>query len=92
MSFNISEPFNVNTAELVGYYSTMAYHSLGIVVSEISNLLLFLLSKDYPARRQIVTYNSPISSNSSKYIGDDFIKFLGCFDILPLSLVTKIFD
>ena len=65
----------------------MAYHSLGIVVSEVSNLLLYLLSEDSPVTKRIVTYNSPLSSNSSKYVGDDFVKFLGCFDILPLSLV-----
>lgn len=88
MSFNVSMPFNENTSRIVGYYSTMAYHSIGIVANEVTNFLLFMLSQDSPVTRQIVTYNSPLSSNSSKYQGDDFVKFLGCFDILPLSLVN----
>ncbi len=70
----------------------MAYHSVGIVVNEVTNLMLYLLSENSPIKRQIVTFNSPLSSNNSKYIGDDFVKFLGCFDILPLSLVRNFFN
>ena len=84
MSFELSETFDLNSSSITGYYSTMAYQSLGVIVNEMSNFLLFLLSGNQS--RTISTFNSPLSSNSSKYFGDDFAKYLGCFDILPLSL------
>ena len=36
--------------------------------------------------KSITTINRPLSSNDSNYIGDEFLKYLGCFDILPLSI------
>lgn len=34
----------------------------------------------------ITTYNEPLIPSYSKYYGNDFLKYLGCFDILPLSI------
>jgi hypothetical protein len=34
----------------------------------------------------ISTYNTPLTPSYSKYYGNDFLKYLGCFDILPLSI------
>lgn len=36
--------------------------------------------------QSITTYNEPIIPSYSKYYGNDFLKYLGCFDILPLSI------
>ena len=81
-SQNILE--NINNCEIVGYYSRMAYHTPGVIVNEISNLLLTLLNSNRLDKR-IHTINSPISSNDSRYDGSDFLKYIGCFDILPMS-------
>ena len=68
------------------FYSTMAYHSIGVGVIEMSNLILVYLNSS----RSIVTVNAPLPSNDNaainSYATSDFLKHLGCFDILPLSL------
>lgn len=75
---------NINDCEIVGYYSRMAYHTPGVIVNEISNLILTFLNKNRLDKR-IHTINSPIISNDSRYNGNDFLKYIGCFDILPMS-------
>ena len=75
---------NINDCEIIGYYSRMAYHTPGVILNEISNLLLSLLNSNR-IDKQIKTMNVPINSNDSNYNGSDFIKYIECFDILPLS-------
>ena len=77
--------FDVNNTQIDAYYSSMAYHSPAIIINEISNLLLSLLNSNN-LDKSITTFNTPLSSNDSKYIGDEFLQYLGCFDILPLSI------
>jgi hypothetical protein len=79
----------VGDLNIVGYYSTMAYHSPGILLNEISNLLLAWLNSNNLNKR-ISTRNTPIPPDYSKYTGNNFLKYLGCFDILPLSLFNFI--
>lgn len=86
---NVADIIDLNSLEIVAYYSTMAYHSLGVILNEMSNFFLFTLTSDKEVAPKIITYNSPLSSNNSNYIGDDFIKYLGCFDILPYSVVSN---
>ncbi len=81
----ISQFIDVNTIKIDAFFSTMAYHSSGTIVNEISNLLLYLLNSN-KTDKSITTINRPLSSNDSNYIGDEFLKYLGCFDILPLSI------
>jgi hypothetical protein len=85
MSFNI-----VNSSQLYAhaYYSTYAYHSPGIIINEISNLILAYYSSNN-LTKSIKTVNSPISSNSSQN-GNDFLSFLPCLDTLPLSIFNFI--
>ena len=85
---NVADILDLNSLEIIGYYSTMAYHSLGVILNEMSNFLLYSLTSNKAIAPKITTYNSPLSSNNSNYIGDDFIKYLGCFDILPYSVVS----
>lgn len=77
--------FDVNNTQIDAYYSTMAYHSPAIIINEISNLLLSLLNSNN-LDKSITTFNTPLSSNDSIYVGNEFLKYLGCFDILPLSI------
>ena len=77
--------FDVNNTQIEAFFSSMAYHSPAIIVNEISNLLLSLLNANN-LDKSITTLNKPLSSNDSKYVGDEFLKYLGCFDILPLSI------
>lgn len=84
-SVNQTSPFDVNKFEIVAYYSRMAYHTPAVMVNEISNLLLAYLSGNQ-LDKTISTYNVPLTPSYSKYYGNDFIKYLGCFDILPLSI------
>jgi hypothetical protein len=70
------------------YYSTMAFHSSANAINEITNLYLCFLTNDFG--RKIVTYNYPLNANTSLYFGDEFIKYLGCFDILPVSIFNML--
>lgn len=54
-------------------------------IKKISNLLLSYLNRN-KLDETITTYNEPIIPSYSKYYGNDFLKYLGCFDILPLSI------
>jgi hypothetical protein len=85
MSFNI-----VNSSQLyaTAYYSTYAYHSPGIILNEISNLILAYYSSNNLSQ-SIKTVNTPISSNSTQN-GNDFLSFLPCLDTLPLSILNFI--
>ena len=86
MSWRLAPNFlyNINDCEIVGYFSRMAYQTPGVVLNEISNLLLTVLNSNQVDKR-IETVNAPIGSNTSKFGGNDFLKYVGCFDILPLS-------
>jgi hypothetical protein len=70
------------------YYSTLALHSSAMAVNEIANLYLAFLTKDY--QKSIVTYNSPLTANDSLYNGDDFLEYLACMDVLPVSLFNML--
>jgi hypothetical protein len=65
------------------YYSTMAFHSSANAVHEATNLFLAFLTNNFEKR--ITTYNQPFKSNNTLYYGDEFIKYLACLDILPVS-------
>nr|QUF59431.1 ATP-binding cassette transporter Abca3-like3 [Brachionus angularis] len=85
ISLNITD-YNKFYASL--YYSTLAFHSSANIVNEVSNLILAFLTNDYT--KSITTVNSPLSSNNSLYSGDDFFEYLGCFDILPVSILNMV--
>lgn len=70
------------------YYSTMAFHSSANAINEMTNMYLAFLTNNFS--RRIVTYNMPLKSNDSLYYGDEFIKYLGCLDILPVSFFNML--
>jgi hypothetical protein len=70
------------------YYNSLALHSSAIAVNEISNLLLAFLTRNY--KKSISTINSPLSSNNSLYTGDDFLQYLACMDVLPVSVLNML--
>ena len=76
---------SINDLEIIGYYSKMAYNTPGVVLNEISNLLLAKSNND-DINKTITTYNSPLLPEDPKYNGNDFLKYIDCFDILPISL------
>ncbi len=80
MSLNITSE---NKLFVTLYYSTMAFHSSANAVHEITNLFLAFLTNNF--NKRIVTYNQPFKSNNTLYYGDEFIKYLACLDILPVS-------
>jgi hypothetical protein len=59
-----------------------------MIVNEYSNLLLAYLTKDY--NKKIITTNAPLTSNDSLYNGNNFIEYLACIDILPISLLNML--
>ena len=85
MKLNLTES-NRLYAQL--YYSTLAFHSSAMIVHEYSNLLLTFLTKNY--NKKIITFNSPLTSNDSLYNGDNFVEYLACIDILPISLLNML--
>jgi hypothetical protein len=85
MKLNLTESKRLN-AQL--YYSTLAFHSSAMIVNEYSNLLLAFLTKDF--NKKIITFNSPLTSNDSLYNGDNFVEYLACIDILPISLLNML--
>jgi hypothetical protein len=89
MQWRITEPFDINSLKITAYYSKMAYHSAGAILNEISNLLLSLLSSN-SLSKTIKTYNAPFMSDETRYTGDNLVKYLGCFDIIPLSLFNLV--
>ena len=64
----------------------MAYQTPGVVVNEVSNLLLATLNS-YTLDKRIDTINSPIATQD-QYNGNDFFRYLACFDIIPLGIFT----
>jgi hypothetical protein len=81
------DELNVNNFNVTVYYSRMAFHSSAIAVHEVSNILLSLLNFN-KFDKTIKTTNWPVppsTTNQNNY-NDDFLKSLGCFDILPLSV------
>nr|QUF59429.1 ATP-binding cassette transporter Abca3-like1 [Brachionus angularis] len=76
---------NVNNFEIIASFSKMAFQSPGVIVNEISNLLLSYLDSN-KLDKTISTINAPMPPDNSNYFGNNFLKYLGCFDILPLSL------
>nr|APD26547.1 ATP-binding cassette transporter subfamily A member 3-like X1 protein [Brachionus koreanus] len=80
-----TEPNDFNNFDITAYYSTTAYQTPGVIVNEISNLLLSFLNTN-KLSKSISTVNEPIPPNNNNYYGNNFLKYLGCFDVLPLSL------
>ena len=83
MSFNL---VNSSTLYATAYYSTFAYHSPGVALNEISNLILAFYGANN-VTQSITTYNTPIAADSSQS-GNDFIALLPCIDTLPLSILN----
>jgi hypothetical protein len=82
----IGMSFNITSADkfyATLFYSTMAFHSSANAVHEATNLLLAFSTNDF--NKRITTYNQPFKSNNTLYYGDEFIKYLACLDILPVS-------
>ncbi len=80
------DPLDINSYEITLFYSKLAYHSSAAGLNEITNILLGLLSSNQ-INKTISTINAPLPhSKDTQYIEDDFLKYLGCFDILPLSI------
>ena len=89
--FFIGMKFNVTGIDKIYatlYFSSLALHSSAIAVNELSNLLLAYHSRSI--RKTISTLNSPLASNDSLYTGNDFLEYLACIDVLPVSLLNMI--
>ena len=83
MSFNL---VNSTTLYATAYYSTFAYHSPGVALNEISNLILAYYSSN-SLTKTISTYNTPIAATST-LTGNTFVDYLACLDTLPLSILN----
>ncbi|RNA03981.1 ATP-binding cassette sub-family A member 3-like [Brachionus plicatilis] len=82
---SVTEPNDIDSFDITAYYSTTAYQTPGVIVNEISNLLLSFLNSN-KLSKTISTVNEPIPPDNNNYYGNNFLKYLGCFDVLPLSL------
>jgi hypothetical protein len=81
------DDLNVNKFNITVYYSRMAFHSSAVAIHEVSNILLsFLNSNKFDKSIRTTNWPVPPSANEKTNYGDDFLKYLGCFDILPLSV------
>nr|QNH67862.1 ATP-binding cassette transporter subfamily A member 3-like protein X3 [Brachionus rotundiformis] len=85
ISFNIT---NWDKFQATLFYSSLAFHSSGTILNEVSNLLLTFLSNDLT--KSISTTNAPLKSNNSLYRGGDLFEFLACLDIVPGSILNLI--
>lgn len=82
---SITQPADIDKFDITAYYSTTAYQTPGVIINEISNLLLSFLNSN-KLNKRISTVNEPIPPDNNNYYGNNFLKYLGCFDVLPLSL------
>lgn len=82
---SVTDPNDINNFDITAYYSTTAYQTPGVIINEISNLLLSFLNTNKLSKK-ISTINEPIPPDNNNYYGNNFLKYLGCFDVLPLSL------
>ncbi len=88
MSWFVSEISNsVNELEIVVYYSKMAYHTVAVIVNEVSNLLLAYLNSNQ-LNKTIRTFNVPILPTSNLKTSNNFLNYLSCFDIIPMSMFS----
>jgi hypothetical protein len=78
---------STNEIRISSYYSTLAYHSCAVITNLVDNILLAFLNS-HSTNMSIETYNTPLVSNSTIYRGNRFLKYLACFDVLPLSLLN----
>ncbi len=85
MNFNVT---GIDKIYATLYFSSLALHSSAIAVNELSNLLLAYHTRSI--RKTISTLNSPLASNDSLYTGNDFLEYLACIDVLPVSLLNMI--
>jgi len=85
MNFNVT---GIDKIYATLYFSSLALHSSAVAVNELSNLLLAYHTKSI--RKTISTLNSPLASNDSLYTGNDFLEYLACIDVLPVSLLNMI--
>ena len=86
MSFEI---YNSTNFYATGYFSTLAYHSSASVINEITNLLL-AFHDSTKLNKTISTCNAPIPTNDSMFGNSNFLRYLACIDILPLSMLNYI--
>lgn len=84
-AINVSKTNNI---QLSSYYSTLAYHSSATILSFLHNFLFEYTNQNKSSPKSITTYNTPLPANSTRYNGNRFLKYLACFDILPLSLLN----
>lgn len=69
------------------YYSTMAFHSSGVVLNELTNLMLKFYTNNL--NKSITTYNAPFSLLSNDYANsNNFLQNLACIDVLPTSILN----
>ena len=92
-SINISNITNLITnstsseIRVSAFYSRLAYHSCAVVIDLVDNILLAYLNS-FNTNMSITTYNKPMASNTTSFRGNSYLKYLACFDILPLSLLN----
>ena len=72
MDLNATSPSKL-TANI--YYSMLAYHSNGNMLSEVDNLIL-MVANDYSTTKTITTTNSPIQSSNSLSNSTNFLQAL----------------
>ena len=77
---------NITNLQITDYYSTLVYHSAGVILNEMNNILLKYYTNN--VAYTLTTINSPLSAASSLTSDStDFVKVLACIDILPMSLI-----
>ncbi len=86
------DSYDSSTVIANAYYSTMIYHSSATILNEITNIFLaFYNSNSSNIKKTITTFNTPIPRNDTSMFNDNnFLKYLSCIDILPLSTLNYI--
>ena len=85
-AINIS---STDEIRLSAYYSTLAYHSCAAIISLVDNIFLSYLNS-FNQNMSITTHNTPLPANATIFRGNRFLKYLACFDVLPLSLLNTL--
>ncbi len=80
---------NVNNNNIIitsVFTGTLAYHSPGVVLNEINNVLLKYYTNNNAYT--LTTINSPLSASSSLSNSTNFLDVLACIDSFPVSLLN----
>ena len=68
------------------YFSSMAHHSSASLINEMNNFNLFMMTNK--SNRSITTLNKPLKANMFLSMSNNYIEFLACLDVLPVSTLS----